>query len=129
MSTAEAPTLPFHLSGAFAPVSEERTERELEVSGEIPRDLAGTYVRNGPNPRSGRSPAWFASEGMLHAVHFENGRARWYKNRFIAGPYAPNTHVIAYDGRLLALVETRRPIELTPELETVGVYDFGGALE
>lgn len=128
MSNAEATTLPFHLSGAFAPVLEERTEHELEVSGELPRDLHGTYVRNGPNPRSGRSPSWFSGDGMLHAVRFEDGRARWHKNRWIAGPYAPNTHVVGYDGRLLALVETRRPVEVTPELETVGVFDFGGAL-
>jgi len=128
MVPADAPSLPFHLSGAFAPVCEERTEYDLEVSGEIPRDLSGTYVRNGPNPRSGTSPAWFAGDGMLHAVKFEGGRATWYKNRWIAGPYAPNTHVIAYDGRLLALVESRRPVELTPELDTVGIFDFGGAL-
>jgi carotenoid cleavage dioxygenase len=128
MSNDADPSLPFHLANAFAPVSEERTELELEVSGSIPADLAGTYVRNGPNPKGGRSPAWFAGEGMLHAVHFEGGRARWYKNRWVGGPYAPNTHVIGYAGRLLALVESRRPIAVTRELETEGVFDFGGAL-
>jgi carotenoid cleavage dioxygenase-like enzyme len=128
METSEATTLPFHLRAAFAPVSEERSDDELEVSGTLPRDLAGTYVRNGPNPRSGRSPAWFAGDGMLHAVKLEDGRARWHKSRWIAGPYAPNTHVIGYDGRLLALVESRRPVAVSLELATEGVYDFGGAL-
>ncbi len=128
MESSEAGSLPFHLRGAFAPVNEERTEYDLEVSGTIPADLAGTYVRNGPNPRSGHSPAWFAGDGMLHAVRFEDGRARWYKNRWLGGPYAPNTHVIGYAGRLLALVESRRPVAVTLELDTEGVFDFGGAL-
>jgi len=127
MSLADATTLPFHLRGAFAPVLEERTDFELEVTGEIPGELAGTYVRNGPNPRRA-SPAWFAGEGMLHAVHLEGGRAAWHKNRWIQGPYAPNTHVVAYGERLLALVESRRAVEVTRELETVGVFDFHGAV-
>ncbi|WP_438043433.1 carotenoid oxygenase family protein [Sorangium sp. So ce128] len=121
-------TVPFHLAGAFAPVHEERTDVELEVIGEIPADLRGTYVRNGPNPRTGRSPAWFAGEGMLHGVRLEGGRARWYRNRWIAGACPPNTSVVRHAGRILALVETRSPVEVTAELETVGPYDFGGAL-
>ncbi|WP_437673575.1 carotenoid oxygenase family protein [Sorangium sp. So ce131] len=121
-------TLPFHLAGAFAPVREERTDHELDVIGEIPADLCGTYVRNGPNPRTGRSPAWFAGEGMLHGVRLEGGRARWYRNRWIAGDFAPNTHVVRHAGRILALVETWLPVEVTAELETVGPYTFGGAL-
>jgi carotenoid cleavage dioxygenase len=127
MPVADAPTLPFHLRGAFAPVLEERTDSELEVRGELPRELSGTYVRNGPNPRRG-SPSWFAGEGMLHGVHLEAGRAVWHRNRWIQGAYAPNTHVVAYAGRLLALVESRRAVEVTRELETVGVFDFQGAV-
>src|SRR5689334_7738595 len=71
--------LPFHLAGAYAPVLEERTLRDLEVIGRVPPDLRGTYVRNGPNPKSGFSPSWFAGEGMLHAVRIEDGRAVWYR--------------------------------------------------
>jgi carotenoid cleavage dioxygenase len=39
-----------------------------------------------------------------------------------------NTHVIAHGGRILALVENRAPTEVTPALETVGPFDFGGRL-
>lgn len=120
-------TVPFHLAGAFAPVREERTDVDLDVVGEIPADLRGTYVRNGPNPRTGWSPAWFAAEGMLHGVRLEDGRARWYRNRWIKGAYA-NTSVVRHAGRILALVEVQRPVEVTAELETVGPHDFGGAL-
>jgi carotenoid cleavage dioxygenase-like enzyme len=128
MPTTDAATLPFHLTGAFAPVQDERTDLDLEVEGELPGELRGTYVRNGPNPR-GRSPSWFAGEGMLHAVRIEGGRARWYRNRWITGPYAPNTHVMRHAGRILALVEVRRPVEVSPELETIGPHDFGGAID
>lgn len=122
-------TLPFHLTGAFAPVSEEGTDFELPVEGEIPRDLSGIYLRNGPNPRSGRSPSWFAGDGMLHGIRLENGRACWHRNRFLATPYAPNTNVIRHAGRILALVETRLPVEVNADLETIGTHDFGGALD
>lgn len=39
-----------------------------------------------------------------------------------------NTHLVRHAGRTLALLEAGRPTELTPDLETVGEYDFDGAL-
>ncbi len=39
-----------------------------------------------------------------------------------------NTHVIAHAGRLLALEEGGLPYEITPGLETIGPFDFDGAL-
>ncbi len=127
--SAPATRAPFHLTGAYAPVLEERTlvESELEVEGAVPRELRGTYVRNGPNPR-GTSPAWFAAEGMLHAVRLEDGVARWYRNRWMKGGRGPNTSVVRHAGRILALVETMLPVEVDRELETVGTFDFGGDL-
>lgn len=75
-----------YLNGAFAPVSEERTADRLEViAGEVPRDLRGSFVRNGPNPRFapvGRYH-WFDGDGMLHAVRFDDGVAS-YRNRYVA---------------------------------------------
>ena len=35
--------------GAFAPVTEELTAFDLNVTGRIPHDLDGRYLRNGPN--------------------------------------------------------------------------------
>jgi carotenoid cleavage dioxygenase len=121
----QAENVPFHLAGAYAPVLEELTLHDLEVIGRVPPDLRGTYVRNGPNPRSGVSPSWFAGEGMLHGIRIEDGRAVWYRNRWIGGDYAPNTSVVAHAGRLLALVESRLPVEITRDLETVGPFSFG----
>ena len=39
-----------------------------------------------------------------------------------------NTHVVAHAGRVLALMEACKPMELGPDLETVGELDFDGAL-
>ncbi|MGI8817097.1 MAG: carotenoid oxygenase family protein [Pseudonocardia sp.] len=73
-----------YLLGIYAPVRDELTFDELEVIGEIPTDLNGVYLRNGPNPRfhPGGRYHWFDGDGMVHAMSFENGRAR-YRNRYI----------------------------------------------
>ncbi len=39
-----------------------------------------------------------------------------------------NTHVVRHAGRVLALMEGAPPTEVTADLDTVGEYDFGGAL-
>lgn len=137
-----------HLEGNFAPVGHEVTVETLPVTGRIPAELAGRYLRNGPNPRNG-SPHWFLGEGMLHGVRLRDGTAEWYRNRWVrtgkfegdATPlYDPatgnrnlhvakaNTHIVAHAGHLLALVESSLPWEVTGELDTLGVYDFGAAL-
>jgi carotenoid cleavage dioxygenase-like enzyme len=73
-----------YLLGVYAPVSAEIDAADLEVIGRIPTDLNGVYLRNGPNPRfppEGRYH-WFDGDGMVHAVHLENGTAR-YRNRYV----------------------------------------------
>ena len=73
-----------YLVGPYAPTRDELTLRDLDVIGEIPEDLNGVYVRNGPNPQyepQGRYH-WFDGDGMVHAVHFAEGRAT-YRNRWI----------------------------------------------
>ena len=73
-----------YLAGPFAPTHDEVTLRDLEVVGEVPPDLNGVYVRNGPNPQFepvGRYH-WFDGDGMVHAVHFSDGDVS-YRNRWI----------------------------------------------
>ncbi len=122
-----------YLEGPFAPIDTEITA-ECEVIGDLPADLSGVYVRNGSNPKyppPGRYH-WFDGDGMVHAVHFENGKAV-YRNRYIAtevlaaetavgeavwsginerpdfrhpgGPFkdTANTDLVFHRGRLLAL--------------------------
>ncbi|MDZ7917477.1 MAG: carotenoid oxygenase family protein [Rhodococcus sp. (in: high G+C Gram-positive bacteria)] len=73
-----------YLLGVFAPVKDELTLEDLTVIGEIPTDLNGVYLRNGPNrqfPSTGRYHM-FDGDGMIHAAHFENGKVR-YRNRYV----------------------------------------------
>jgi carotenoid cleavage dioxygenase-like enzyme len=74
-----------HLSGNYLPVARELDASNLQVvSGRIPRELSGAYMRNGPNPRF--KPIYYSypmdGDGMIHAVYFDNGQAR-YRNRFV----------------------------------------------
>ncbi len=73
-----------YLAGPYAPTREEVTVEAVAIEGEIPHDLNGVYVRNGPNPQfdpHGRYH-WFDGDGMLHAVHFADGKAT-YRNRWV----------------------------------------------
>ncbi|MGW5338791.1 carotenoid oxygenase family protein [Rhodococcus pyridinivorans] len=77
-----------HLSGLFAPQREEVDVRELEVHGELPADLHGSYLRNGPNPRFdpiGHYVYPIDGDGMVHRVQIAGGTAR-YTNRFVRTP-------------------------------------------
>lgn len=140
-----------YLEGNYAPVREELTVTDLPVSGHIPDHLDGRYLRIGPNP-IGADPAtyhWFLGDGMVHGVRLRDGRAQWYRNRFVRSgetarrlgeaappgrPHAgldlsPNTNVIGHAGQTIALIEAGpRPIALSDELETVGRCDFDGTL-
>ncbi|MEV4440380.1 carotenoid oxygenase family protein [Streptomyces sp. NPDC049577] len=142
---------PAHLAGNFAPVAQELTAHELPVTGAIPPELSGWYLRNGPNPHDAASGHWFFGDGMVHGVRLEGGRATSYRNRWVRTPTftrgarvydelgnrdltagVANTHVVRHAGRILALVETSFPCELDlragRELDTLGPYDFGGRL-
>jgi carotenoid cleavage dioxygenase-like enzyme len=73
-----------YLDGNFAPVHKEITTQTLKVIGELPDDLSGMFVRNGPNPQW--TPIgqyhWFDGDGMLHGVRISNGKAT-YRNRYV----------------------------------------------
>ena len=73
-----------YLHGLYAPVEKEVSADNLEVVGEIPRDLHGGYFRNGPNPKIPPTGMhhWFDGDGMIHGIWFENGKAR-YANRYV----------------------------------------------
>jgi carotenoid cleavage dioxygenase len=134
------------MKGNFAPVHEEITAFELEVEGAIPSELRGLYARNGANPRADQSSHWFRGDGMIHGVSLKNGRAEWYRNRWVRTPVfegkprtpdsmvdrhfsIANTNILGHAGRIMALVENAFPMELSRELETIGFHDYDGALK
>ena len=43
-------SIPFWMTGNFAPVAEEVTSENLKITGEIPKELNGRYFRNGAKP-------------------------------------------------------------------------------
>ncbi|KUI11417.1 carotenoid oxygenase [Mycobacterium sp. GA-1285] len=140
-----------YLEGAFAPIHEEHTLTDLEVIGTIPDHLDGRYLRNGPNPIGEVDPElyhWFTGDGMVHGIRIRDGRAEWYRNRWVRGPQTAralgesppkghfpisgigaNTNVIGHAGKTLALIESGvTNVELTDELDTLGACDFDGTL-
>ena len=85
--TTEAPFGQSHgpmLTGSFAPIFEEEVLTDLEVVGEIPADLNGVYLRNGPNPRFEPKGMYhpFDGDGMIHAAQFKNGKLT-YRNKWV----------------------------------------------
>ena len=143
-----------YLSGFLAPVRTEVTATDLHMTGHIPEHLNGRYLRNGPNPAAEVDPAtyhWFTGDGMVHGVALQDGKACWYRNRWVRSPavshtlgepatqridpragmlgLGANTSVLSHAGKTLALVEGGvANYELTDELDTVGTCDFDGTL-
>lgn len=136
------------LQGVNAPVFQEQEIHSLPVTGTIPADLQGVYIRNGPNPMfqpvSYQYP--LEGDGMLHAVYFDRGkvtyRNRWIITRGLVQEMAArrpipelrfrnyaNTNIISHAGKLLALYEIGLPYEISPQLETIGEWDFNGSIE
>ena len=142
--------LPFHRRGNYAPVTDEVTVTDLVVRGRIPTELDGRYLRNGANPITGESAHWFLGDGMVHGVRLREGRAEWYRNRWVRTPFfdeptrpvidlenptfssldsKANTHVVSHAGRILCLEEGHVPYELNGDLDTIGPVTFDGRLD
>jgi carotenoid cleavage dioxygenase len=142
-----------YLEGNFAPLGHEYTVTELPVTGTIPAHLDGRYLRNGPNPYEEIDPVayhWFTGDGMVHGVRIRDGKAEWYRNRWVRSRHlaaslgetpprhnpkagwvdnGSNTNIIGHAGKTLALVESGVVnYELSEELETVGPCDFDGTV-
>lgn len=71
-------------TGAWQPQTTEYDAWDLDVEGEIPQDLAGTYLRNTENPLLASPERYhpFDGDGMLHSISFAGGEAQ-YHNRFV----------------------------------------------
>ena len=138
------------LTGIHLPMRDELTLDELAVTGTIPAALDGRYLRIGPNPVA-PDPAgyhWFTGDGMVHAVALKQGKALWYRNRWIRsnavgqalgeapapGPRhlgfdTVNTNVASIGGRTFALVEAGSyPVELSETLDGQAYNPFDGTL-
>jgi len=72
------------LQGIWEPIAFECDINDTVVIGEIPKELNGTFYRNGPNPQYVYSENYhmFEGDGMIHAITFQQGEVR-YQNRWI----------------------------------------------
>ena len=140
------PDTPWWLQGNFAPVSQEVEAVDLTVTGELPAALTGLYARNGSNAQRADNGHWFLGDGMLHGVRLDEGRAAWYRNRWVRTTLFEtgtdlsggvpggdrtysNVSAFTHAGRLLTSGEIGLPYEVDPtDLTTVGVHDFAGRL-
>ncbi len=142
-----------YLAGNFAPVEDELTAFDLSVSGEIPPELNGRFLRIGPNPIAADPDNyhWFSGSGMAHGLRLRDGKAEWFRSRYVrddavvaardwppvAGPKGEfslgagvaNTNIVDISGKTFAIVEAGNlPVELDYELETVARSNFAGTL-
>ena len=139
-----------YLDAIHEPMKHELTLEELEVVGAIPRELDGRYLRIGPNPANPdpKGYHWFSGDGMVHGLALRDGKALWYRNRWIRSnavaeatglPAAPgprhifdtvNTNVVGIGGRAWALVEAGSyPVSLSDTLEDQAYERFGDTLQ
>src|SRR5918994_7279261 len=96
-----APTTALHMTGHLAPVLDEISAVDLPVEGSLPPELTGRYLRNGPNPLPGQDPGhWFIGHGMIHGVRLREGRAEWYRNRWVRTGALAGRPFIRPDGAL-----------------------------
>ncbi len=138
------------LVGIHAPMRAELTLHDLAVAGSIPAGLDGRYLKMGANPVRPATAGghWFLGDGMVHGIAIRDGKALWYRNRWLRShlaaaalglPAAPgprrggndtvNTNVAAIGGRAFALVEAGSfPVELSDTLEDQRYNPFDGTL-
>ncbi|HWI84884.1 MAG TPA: carotenoid oxygenase family protein [Sphingomonas sp.] len=146
--TPPAAPHPF-LAGIHEPMRAEVEVTDLAVTGTIPAQLDGRYLRIGPNPID-PDPAsyhWFIGDGMVHGLRITGGKALWYRNRWIRsnavaaalgdkpapGPHhmfdTVNTNIVGIAGRIFALIEAVGcPVELSEALEDQVYNPFDGTL-
>ena len=135
------------LKGPFAPVKDEISTQNLKVIGVIPPNLDGLFLRMGPNPVEVDNPAlynWFVGDGMVHALRIQNGKALWYKNRYVGTHKVndklnrprikghprgvvdiTNTNIIGHAGKIWTLVESGPlPVAMDAELNSLSYSLF-----
>ena len=73
-----------NLIGGYAPIQMECDATDLVVTGAVPRELNGTFYRNGPNPQFAPRGMhhWFGGDGMIHAFMLRDGKVA-YRNRWV----------------------------------------------
>ena len=113
-----------YITGNFLPIKDEGIHRGLKVTGKIPDDLSGAFIRNGVNqrfPASGRMHM-FDGDAMLHVFIFDKGQCKSYANSYIRTPRFLQNDAVGRD-----IHPTFGDIALRPGLETakkIGYFEL-----
>ena len=116
-----------YITGNFLPLKEADTgivHRNLKITGTIPTELNGAYLRNGVNqryPASGRMHM-FDGDAMLHVFIFERGICKSYTNSYLRTPRFLQNESVGRD-----IHPTFGDIALKPGLETakkIGYFEL-----
>lgn len=134
-------------NGALAPLAQETDTVALTVTGDIPAELNGVLLRNGPNPLSGKFDShdllsWWPEAAMFHGTYFKDGKVTRYRNKWARtrrwGHYHqsdnidalldtnPSINIISHAGELLALAEGGMPLAINPDLDSIGASQHEG---
>ena len=118
---------PLHMTGYLAPVPDEIDAVDLPVDGALPPELTGRYLRNGPNPLPGEpSRHWFTGHGMVHGIRLREGRAEWYRNRWVRTKALQGESMITPDGTVDRSVGVKR-VHLKPIPGEDEIHDLSDA--
>jgi carotenoid cleavage dioxygenase len=140
-----------HYTRGYRPVAAEVSIARPTVLGELPERLNGSFLRIGPNPLGAADAARcgpLAGDAMVHGIALRDGRAEWYRNRWLRTDRAVRAlgglptpgprrglsdnasgNIIRHAGRTLALGDGGAlPVELSVGLDTVARSDFDGTL-
>lgn len=104
-----------YITGNFAPLMNEVTAFDLEVTDQIPETLNGRFLRIGPNPVDEPDPLWlkdhhwFTGAGMAHGLRLRDGKAEWFRSRFIVDEHT------AEGPAGMTQVKANRVITVSPE--------------
>ncbi|HEV2639936.1 MAG TPA: carotenoid oxygenase family protein [Actinocrinis sp.] len=149
--SAQPESTPHHSAGGYRPVADEVTVLRPEVRGALPPELDGSFLRIGPNPLGRTDPSRhnaLTGDPMVHGLRLRDGRAQWYRNRWVRTDRAVRTlgglptpgprhglseecngNLLRHAGRTYAVGDGGvLPVELDRELATVARGDFDGTL-
>ena len=79
---------PVLLRGNGRPVTEERTITDLPVTGSTPGGARRPVRPQRRQPaHGGTADHPFFGDGMVHGVRLRDGKAEWYRNRYVQTPF------------------------------------------
>src|SRR5262249_19230901 len=91
----------------------------IEVIGRVPKELTGRFLRIGPNPIDELDQVhllryhWFAGTGLAHGLRLRDGKAEWFRSRFVLDRAPPRPAAV---GRSPDQARARETAMLIPTL-------------